>query len=56
MPLLTSGFWYLIVANFRNKMSEVLCPNKKINLIVDEANNTINNFKGAFNPKWLSFG
>jgi len=48
MPLFTSGFWYLIVANFRKKMFEILYPNNKIHLIVDEANHTINNFKGAF--------
>ncbi|PNT71333.1 hypothetical protein BRADI_2g26315v3, partial [Brachypodium distachyon] len=54
LPLSTYGFWYLMVANFRKKVFEILHPNNKIDLICDEANTVVRNFKNAFsiaNPR-----
>ena len=41
-------FLYTVVANFRKKMFEVLCPNNRTDLIADEAQLVIKNFKAAF--------
>ncbi|XP_073357450.1 uncharacterized protein [Aegilops tauschii subsp. strangulata] len=48
LPLSSYSFWYTVVANFRKKMFEVLCPNNRIDLIADEAQLVIKNFKAAF--------
>ena len=48
LPLSSYSFWYTVVANFRKKLFEVLCPNNRIDLIADEAQLVIKNFKAAF--------
>jgi hypothetical protein len=46
---MTSGFYYLLLINFRLKLFEVLYPNTKFNLVSDHVEVAIKNFKMAFN-------
>jgi hypothetical protein len=48
VPLHTSGFYYLILINFRLKLFEVLYPNTKFRFVSDHAEVAIKNFKMAF--------
>ncbi|KAM0895244.1 hypothetical protein ACQ4PT_023966 [Festuca glaucescens] len=49
VPLMTSGFYYLLLINFRLKLFEVLYPNTKFKLVSDHVEVAIKNFKMAFN-------
>jgi hypothetical protein len=44
----TSSFYYLLVVNLREKIFQVLYPNKKIHLVAPHATVAINNFKLSF--------
>lgn len=48
LPLFTSGFYYLLVVNFKRKVFEVIMANRKFHLVENEAVVVINNFKMAF--------
>jgi hypothetical protein len=48
LPLFTSGFHYLLLVNFKDKLFEVLYPNKKIHLVSEHASIAIRNFKMSF--------
>jgi ABC-type molybdate transport system permease subunit len=48
LPLFTSGFYYLLLVNFKDKLFEVLYPNKKIHLVSEHASIAIGNFKMSF--------
>ncbi|KAF0917431.1 hypothetical protein E2562_017875, partial [Oryza meyeriana var. granulata] len=49
---LSSNFWHLIVANFKIRKLEVLCPNVKIEQVRTEAEAAIWNFKRTFKPAY----
>jgi hypothetical protein len=46
---MTSGFYYLLLINFRLKLFEVLYPNTKFNLVSEHVEVAIKNFKMGFN-------
>ena len=48
MPLRKYSFWYLLVANFRDKRFEVICPFKNIDIIQSDAFNVICKFRKVF--------
>jgi len=48
VPLRKYSFWYLLVANFRDKRFEVICPFKNIDIIQSDAFNVICKFRKVF--------
>ncbi|KAG2588170.1 hypothetical protein PVAP13_5NG181881 [Panicum virgatum] len=48
LPLHHDQFWYLIVANFRHRRFEVLCPNLELDSVRSTAEKVIFNFKMTF--------
>ncbi|KAL6598099.1 hypothetical protein ACP70R_046520 [Stipagrostis hirtigluma subsp. patula] len=48
LPLKKCGFWYLIVANFRNKRFEVISANDQVEALKDDAAIVVSNFRRVF--------
>jgi len=48
VPLRKYSFWYLLIANFRDKRFEVICPFKNIDIIQSDAFNVICKFRKVF--------
>lgn len=48
LPLFNSGFYYLMVVNFKKNVFQILHPNRKIHLIKDEADIAVKQFKMSF--------
>jgi hypothetical protein len=55
VPVRRSGYWYLVVANFRDRRFEVICPFKDKQIIQQDALIVVSNFKRVFDAVHARF-
>ena len=48
VPTYKNRYWYVVIANFREKRFEVICPFKDFNIVKEDALVIVSNFRKVF--------
>ena len=53
VPAYKNRYWYVVIANFREKRFEVICPFKDFNIVKEDALVIVSNFRIVFKCSYL---